>query len=70
MGNLANPAYVPNLMGDYPQPYSFKDRLVNFVMSIFVVVMGCGASQPGDTTGGGSKGFSNTIKVISCLMKL
>jgi len=36
LGNLLNPAYVPNHFRTYAQPFSFFDRLKNLVISITV----------------------------------
>ncbi|KAF2360183.1 UDP-glucuronosyl/UDP-glucosyltransferase [Trinorchestia longiramus] len=38
MGNLLNPAYVPNVMETYKQPFSTFDRWKNLVMSIVMPV--------------------------------
>ncbi|KAF2360184.1 UDP-glucuronosyl/UDP-glucosyltransferase [Trinorchestia longiramus] len=39
MGNLLNPAYVPNFLETYKQPFSTLDRWKNLVMSIVVPIM-------------------------------
>ena len=38
MGNVLNPTYAPNMLSDYPHPYSFKDRFLNLVLSIIVPI--------------------------------
>ena len=36
MGNVLNPAYSPNPLFDFPQPYSFSDRVKNLALSILL----------------------------------
>ncbi|KAF2356872.1 UDP-glucuronosyl/UDP-glucosyltransferase [Trinorchestia longiramus] len=36
MGNLLNPAYVSNMVQEFPRPYSFVNRFKNMVLTFFV----------------------------------
>uniref|UniRef100_A0A2P2I7E1 UDP-glucuronosyltransferase n=2 Tax=Hirondellea gigas TaxID=1518452 RepID=A0A2P2I7E1_9CRUS len=38
VGNLLNPAYVPNMLADYPRPYSFITRVKNIFFSLVLPI--------------------------------